>query len=84
MKSKQKEKSNITSKDNTLYIFNECYEKLLNEVKNFKAKNFKKESNKIMKTIYFTKYIGSINYSLRNSKISFLWSNRTFLEQFTT
>ena len=84
MKSKQKEKSKITSKDkdNTLYNFNECYEKLLNEIKNFKAKNFKKESNKIMKTIYFTKYIESINYSLRNSKISFLWSNHTFLEQF--
>ena len=56
MKSKQKEKSKITSKDkdNTLYNFNEYYEKLLNEIKNFKAKNFKKESNKIMKTIYFT------------------------------
>ena len=82
MKSKQKEKSKITSKDkdNTLYNFNECYEKLLNEIKNFKAKNFKKESNKIMKTIYFTKYIESINYSLRNSKISFLWSDHTFLE----
>ena len=85
MKSKQKEKSKIISKDkdnNSSYNFNECYEKLLNEVKNFKAKNFKKESNKIIKTIYFTKYIESIDYSLGNSKISFLWSNHIFLEQF--
>ena len=84
MKSKQKQKSKINTKDkdNTLYSFNECYEKLINEVKNFKAKNFKKESNKILKIIYFTKYIESIDYSLRNSKISFLWSNHIFLKQF--
>jgi hypothetical protein len=35
-----------------------------------------------MKTTYFTKYIESLDYSLKNSKISFLWSNHTFLEQF--
>ena len=80
-KDKQKNKS-IDKENNNIYDFNKCYEKLFNEIKNFKAKNFKKESKKSFKTIYFTKYIESIDYSLINSNITFLWSNNLFLEKF--
>ena len=80
-KDKQKNKS-IDKENNNIYDFNKCYEKLFNEIKNFKAKNFRKESKKSFKTIYFTKYIESIDYSLINSNISFLWSNNIFLEKF--
>ena len=83
MKKKDKEKNkSIDKENNNIYDFNKFYEKLFNEIKNFKAKNFKKESKKSFKTIYFTKYIESIDYSLINSNITFLWSNNLFLEKF--
>ena len=92
MKLKTKEKlknkgidKNIESKNpDNCYNFDDCYEKLIFEIKNFKAKNFKKDSKKIFKLLYFTKYIESIEYSLSNSKISFLWKNNTFMTNFLT
>ena len=80
-KAKDKDK-NKEKNEEIIYNFDECYEKLYYEIKNIKSKFFKKDSNKILKTIYFTKYIESINYSLENSKIILLWMKNYFLKQF--
>ena len=84
-KAKEKQNNIIKEKDkkeSSIYNFEENYEKLFYEIKNFKSKNFKKESNKVLKTIYFTKYLESLNYSFKDSKIRFLWDKHLFLNQF--
>ena len=89
MKSKkreqQKNKTKVKCRNNNaikIYNFDEYYDKLYNQIKDFKRKNLKKESNKILKTSYLTRYIKSLDYCLQNSKINFLWSQHTFLNQF--
>ena len=87
IKAKDKDKLKIknNNKEKTIdkiYNFDECNEKLYFEIKNFKSKHFKKDSNKSFKTIYFTKYIESLDYTLNNSKITFLQSKHLFLKQF--
>ena len=83
IKIKEKKKNKAKENNlNTIYHFNENYEKLNYEIQNFKSKNFKKDSNKVLKIKYFTKYLESLNYSLENSKITFLWNKHFFLNQF--
>ena len=79
-----KEKKNNDNINNNSIINNSelCYEKILYEMKNIKAAYFRKESNKTLKTSYFTKYIENSGYSLENKKISFIWSGNTFLKKF--
>ena len=86
---KSKRKNNIINKEkkhnndnNIINISEQCYEKILKEMKNIKANYFKKESNKILKTSYFTKYIENSGYSLENKQMPFIWSRNTFLKKF--
>ena len=43
-------------------LYEEYYERLLYEIQNFKNNYYKKESNKIIKTLYFSKICLKIQY----------------------
>jgi adenylate kinase family enzyme len=82
---KKEKKNDDNNIDNNNNIINNCeqwYEKILNEMKNIKANYFRKESNKTLKTSYFTKYIENSGYSLENKKMPLIWSMNTFLKKF--
>jgi hypothetical protein len=82
-KEKKNDDNNIDNNNNI--IINNCeqwYEKILNEMKNIKATYFRKESNKTLKTTYFTKYIENSGYTLENKKMPLIWSRNTFLKKF--
>ena len=86
---KSKRKNKIINKEkkhnndnNIINISEQCYEKILKEMRNIKANYFKKESNKTLKTSYFTKYIENSGYSLENKQMPFIWSRNTFLKKF--
>ena len=78
---KKGDKSTNNNIDNE-NLFEQCKERLLNEIQNFKKKYYKKESNKYFKTLYFSKYIESIGYTLNFSKINLIWSNHIFQPEF--
>ena len=77
---------NNNNKINSNIINNteQCYEKILNEMKNIRATYFRKESNKTLKTSYFTKYLEISEYSLENKKMPFIWPKNTFLKKFVS
>lgn len=78
---KKGDKSTNNNIDNE-NLFEQCKERLLNEIQNFKKKYHKKESNKLFKTLYFSKYIESIGYTLNFSEINLIWSNHIFQPEF--
>ena len=79
-------KENLTiktnKKDNNSNLYDQSYERLFYELKNFKNKYYKKESNKSFKTVYFTKYIESLGNTLNLPNIYFIWANHHFQSAF--
>ena len=69
-------------KDNNSNLYEQSYERLFYELKNFKNKYYKKESNKSFKTLYFTKYVESLGYTLNLPNINFIWANHIFQSAF--
>ena len=69
-------------KDNNSNLYEQSYERLFYELKNFKNKYYKKESNKSFKTLYFTKYVESLGCTLNLPNINFIWANHIFQSAF--
>ena len=89
MKNKSKIQKNLKKGDKSSNndidngnLFDKLNERLLTEIKNFKNKYYKKESNKHYKSLYFSKFIESNGYILNLSKINLIWPNHIFLSEF--
>ena len=89
MKNKSKIQKNLKKGDKSSNndidngnLFDKLNERLLTEIKNFKNKYYKKESNKHYKSLYFSKFIESNGYTLNLSKINLIWPNHIFLSEF--
>ena len=81
-KKNKKEDSSPKKVNENSSLYEQSYERLFFEIKNFKNKYYKKESSKQFKTLYFTKFIESNNYSLNLSNINLIWSNHIFEPEF--
>ena len=82
---KKKIKENVltkTNKKDTSNLYDQSYERLFYEIKNFKNKYYKKESNKTFKTLYFTKYVKSLGYTLNLPNVNLIWPNHIFQSAF--
>ena len=76
--SKKKEHKNNTK----IYTYDDSFQQLLSEIKKFKSTHFPKESNKIIKMTYFTRYLKYSKNTISNSKIDLIWSNNYFEDGF--